>query len=50
MVFYNLPAFYQYYCVPKIEKDAFLIGNILEPDFADFMGGIDPAYEWIMNN
>lgn len=25
---YNLTAFYQYYCVPKIEKDAFLIANI----------------------
>lgn len=25
---YELPAFYQYYCVPKIDKDAFLIANI----------------------
>jgi len=25
---YNLSAFYQYYCVPKIDKDAFLIANI----------------------
>ena len=27
---YNLPAFYQYYCVPKIDKDAFLIANITD--------------------
>ena len=25
---YNLSAIYQYYCVPKIDKDAFLIANI----------------------
>ncbi|WP_218754538.1 mucoidy inhibitor MuiA family protein [Polaribacter sp. R2A056_3_33] len=25
---YNLPAFYQYYSVPKIDKNAFLIANI----------------------
>ncbi|WP_456379169.1 mucoidy inhibitor MuiA family protein [Lutibacter sp.] len=25
---YNLPATYQYYCVPKIDKDAFLIAKI----------------------
>ena len=30
MEFYNLPAFYQYYCVPKIDKDAFLIANIVD--------------------
>ncbi len=28
MEVYELPAFYQYYCVPKIDKDAFLIANI----------------------
>ncbi len=28
MVSYNLPANYKYYCVPKIDKDAFLIANI----------------------
>jgi uncharacterized protein (TIGR02231 family) len=27
---YDLPAFYQYYCVPKIDKDAFLIANIID--------------------
>lgn len=29
MVDYNLPVFYQYYCVPKIDDDAFLIANII---------------------
>lgn len=28
--FYDLPAIYQYYCVPKIDKDAFLIANIID--------------------
>lgn len=28
MANYNLPADYKYYCVPKIDKDAFLIANI----------------------
>ncbi|MDO9260780.1 MAG: DUF4139 domain-containing protein, partial [Flavobacteriaceae bacterium] len=27
---YQLPAFYQYYSVPKIDKDAFLIANITD--------------------
>jgi hypothetical protein len=30
MEIYDLPAFYQYYCVPKIDKDAFLIANIID--------------------
>jgi len=30
MEFYDLPAFYQYYCVPKIDKDAFLIAKIVD--------------------
>ncbi len=30
MEFYDLPAFYQYYCVPKVDKDAFLIANIVD--------------------
>jgi hypothetical protein len=30
MEFYELPAFYQYYCVPKVDKEAFLIANILD--------------------
>ena len=28
MVNYNLPAKYKYFCVPKIDKDVFLIANI----------------------
>jgi len=28
--FYDLPAMYQYYCVPKIDKDAFLIAKIID--------------------
>lgn len=27
---YDLPAIYQYYCVPKIDKDAFLIAKIID--------------------
>lgn len=30
MEFYELPAFYQYYSVPKVDKEAFLIANILD--------------------
>ena len=30
MVKYNLPASYQYYSVPKIEKSAFLLANIVD--------------------
>lgn len=30
MVVYELPASYQYYCVPKVQKDAFLIANIVD--------------------
>ena len=30
MEYLNLPAFYQYYCVPKIDKDAFLIAKIVD--------------------
>jgi hypothetical protein len=28
--FYDLPAIYQYFCVPKIDKDAFLIAKIVD--------------------
>lgn len=27
---YELPAIYQYYCIPKIDKDAFLIAHIVD--------------------
>lgn len=30
MVAYELPATYQYFCVPKVQKDAFLIANIVD--------------------
>jgi len=30
MTTYNLPSDYQYYCVPKIDRDAFLIANIID--------------------
>jgi hypothetical protein len=30
MARYDLPASYQYYCVPKIDKDAFLIANLID--------------------
>lgn len=30
MEFYDLPALYQYFCVPKIDKDAFLIASIVD--------------------
>lgn len=30
MTAYELPANYQYYCVPKIQKDAFLMANIVD--------------------
>lgn len=30
MASYSLPATYQYFCIPKIEKDAFLTANIVD--------------------
>jgi hypothetical protein len=30
MEYYSLPSYYQYYSVPKIDKDAFLIANIVD--------------------
>jgi hypothetical protein len=39
MEFYELPAFYQYYCVPKIDKDAFLIANIEDWEKYNLLGG-----------
>ena len=30
MAVYQVPASYQYFCIPKIDKDAFLIANITE--------------------
>ncbi|MCK5137605.1 MAG: mucoidy inhibitor MuiA family protein [Bacteroidales bacterium] len=28
MTAYEVPAYYEYYCIPRIDKDAFLIGNV----------------------
>jgi hypothetical protein len=39
MEFYDLPAFYQYYCVPKVDKDAFLIANILDWEKYNLLAG-----------
>ena len=39
MAFYDLPAFYQYYCVPKIDKAAFLIANIVNWEQYNLMEG-----------
>ena len=36
---YNLPADYQYYCVPKIDKNAFLIANIADWEKFNLMEG-----------
>jgi len=36
---YNLSAFYQYYCVPKIDRDAFLIANISDWEKYNFLEG-----------
>ena len=35
----SLPAFYQYYCVPKIDKDAFLIANITNWEQYNLLAG-----------
>ncbi|MFH0756719.1 MAG: DUF4139 domain-containing protein [Bacteroidota bacterium] len=39
MEIYNLPAFYQYYSVPKMDKDAFLIANIVDWEKYNLLGG-----------
>jgi Domain of unknown function (DUF4139)/N-terminal domain of unknown function (DUF4140) len=39
MAFYDLQAFYQYYCVPKIDKDAFLIANVLDWEKYNLLAG-----------
>lgn len=36
---YDLSALYQYYCVPKIDKDAFLIANIIDWEKYNFLEG-----------
>lgn len=39
MALYDLPAFYQYYSVPKIDKDAFLIANVIDWEKYNLMEG-----------
>jgi hypothetical protein len=39
MEIYNLPAQYKYYCAPKIDKDAFLIANIVDWEKYNLLDG-----------
>ena len=39
MVEYELDALYEYYCVPKLDADAFLIAKILHWDEHNFLEG-----------
>jgi hypothetical protein len=39
MINYNLPATYKYYCVPKIDKDAFLIAHISDWEKYNLLAG-----------
>jgi hypothetical protein len=39
MDIYSLNAIYEYYCVPKIDKDAFLIANILDWEKYNLLAG-----------
>jgi hypothetical protein len=39
MVEYELPAIYEYYCVPKLEEDAFLTAKIMDWDQYNFLEG-----------
>jgi hypothetical protein len=39
MVEYELDALYQYYCVPKLETDAFLLAKVLRWDEYNFLDG-----------
>ncbi len=39
MVEYDLPAIYEYYCVPKLEEDAFLTAKIMDWDQYNFLEG-----------
>lgn len=44
MAVYDLPAFYQYYCVPKIDRDAFLIANIVDWEKYNLLEGEASVY------
>ncbi len=39
MEHFNLPASFQYYCVPKIDNDAFLIANIVDWEKYNLLAG-----------
>jgi len=39
MIEYELPAIYEYYCVPKLEEDAFLTAKIMDWDQYNFLEG-----------
>lgn len=39
MTTYNLPSEYQYYCVPKVDKDAFLMANIVDWEKYNLLAG-----------
>jgi uncharacterized protein (TIGR02231 family) len=39
MVEYELDALYEYYCVPKLETDAFLVAKVLDWDEFNFLDG-----------
>jgi hypothetical protein len=39
MIEYELPAFYEYFCIPKLEVDAFLVAKILNWDEYNFLSG-----------
>lgn len=36
---YNLPADYEYYCIPKVDKDAFLLANIVDLEKFNLLEG-----------
>jgi hypothetical protein len=39
MIEYELPALYEYFCVPKVDEDVFLIAKILNWDEYNFLAG-----------
>ncbi|MFA9392035.1 MAG: mucoidy inhibitor MuiA family protein [Prolixibacteraceae bacterium] len=39
MAVYQVPASYQYFCIPKIDKDAFLLANIIDWEQYNLMEG-----------
>jgi hypothetical protein len=39
MIEYELPAHYEYFCIPKVDEDAFLVAKILNWDEYNFLAG-----------